>query len=184
MAAITTLFQWLLLHPKADSSIPAAAVAMRPQPLTVTRPPKGFESLVIDREKDGHMACVTNPSLANATTLFFKSSHYNLEITVEDNESEERLLNRFRREVNRCGIIRECKRRRFFETSQEYRKRKTREANRKRAFSMRRTPQQKMSRKMKKKKEKKEKKEAAKNNREGDEEENDNWEVPEGELPY
>lgn len=74
------------------------------------------------------------PSLAYANTLFFKST-YNVQITVDDKESEERLVNRFRREVAKAGILQECRRRRFFETNQEYRKRKAREAakrNRKR----------------------------------------------------
>lgn len=47
---------------------------------------------------------------------------------MEDNESEERLLNRFRREVMRAGVIQECKRRRFFENKQDEKKRRTREA--------------------------------------------------------
>jgi hypothetical protein len=34
-------------------------------------------------------------------------------VFVEDNESEERLVNRFRREVMRTGVIQECKRRRY-----------------------------------------------------------------------
>lgn len=58
---------------------------------------------------------------------------------MEDNEPEEKLLNRFRREVMRAGVIQECKRRRFFENKQDEKKRKTREAakrNRRRfAFS-------------------------------------------------
>ena len=47
---------------------------------------------------------------------------------MDDNEPEERLLNRFRREVMRAGVIQECKRRRFFENKQDEKKRKTREA--------------------------------------------------------
>ncbi|KAH9614040.1 hypothetical protein KSS87_004276 [Heliosperma pusillum] len=53
---------------------------------------------------------------------------YNVQVVVEDNEPEERLVGRFRREVFRAGVIQESKRRRFFENSQEKRKRKTREA--------------------------------------------------------
>lgn len=48
---------------------------------------------------------------------------------MEDNEPEERLLNRFRREVMRAGVIQECKRRRYHENKQEEKKRKTREAH-------------------------------------------------------
>ncbi|GFS30798.1 hypothetical protein Acr_00g0014150 [Actinidia rufa] len=69
------------------------------------------------------------PSLANANTLYFKSA-YNVQVIVEDDEPEEKLLGRFRREVMRAGVIQECKRRRFFENKQEEKKRKTREASR------------------------------------------------------
>lgn len=47
---------------------------------------------------------------------------------MEDNEPEEKLLGRFRREVMKAGVIQECKRRRYFENKQEEKKRKTREA--------------------------------------------------------
>lgn len=47
---------------------------------------------------------------------------------MDENEPEEKLLNRFRREVMRAGVIQECKRRRFFENKQDKEKRKTREA--------------------------------------------------------
>ncbi|KAE8695722.1 30S ribosomal protein S21 [Hibiscus syriacus] len=73
------------------------------------------------------LSSVICPSLENANTLFFKSS-YNIQIIVDDNEPEERLLNRFRREVMRVGVIQECKRRRFFENKQDEKKRKSREA--------------------------------------------------------
>lgn len=59
-------------------------------------------------------AAVMCPSLAYANTLYF-SSGYNVQALVEDNEPEERLLGRFRREVMKAGVIQECKWRRFFE---------------------------------------------------------------------
>ncbi|KAJ4865780.1 Ribosomal protein S21 family protein [Raphanus sativus] len=68
------------------------------------------------------------PSLAYSNTLFFSSSGYNVQVFVEDNESEERLVNRFRREVMRTGVIQECKRRRYFENKQDEKKRRTRDA--------------------------------------------------------
>lgn len=46
----------------------------------------------------------------------------------DENEHEERLIGRFRREVMKAGVIQEAKRRRFFENSQEEKKRKMREA--------------------------------------------------------
>lgn len=69
--------------------------------------------------------------------MFFRSA-YNVQVIVDDNEPEERLLGRFRREVMRAGVIQECKRRRFHENTQDVRKRKTREAakrNRRRSVS-------------------------------------------------
>lgn len=84
------------------------------------------------------LASVICPSLAFANTMFFRSA-YNVQVIVDDNEPEERLLNRFRREVMRAGVIQECKRRRFFENAQDVRKRKTREAakrNRRRSVSI------------------------------------------------
>ncbi|XP_060193330.1 uncharacterized protein LOC132622696 isoform X1 [Lycium barbarum] len=70
---------------------------------------------------------VVYPSLANANTLFFRSA-YNVQVIVDDNEHEERLIGRFRREVMRAGVIQECKRRRYFENSQDEKKRRTRDA--------------------------------------------------------
>ncbi|CAI9272827.1 unnamed protein product [Lactuca saligna] len=70
---------------------------------------------------------VVCPSLAYANTLYFNSA-YNVQVIVEDNEPEEKLLGRFRREVMKAGVIQECKRRRYFENKQEEKKRKTREA--------------------------------------------------------
>ncbi|KAK8964722.1 hypothetical protein KSP40_PGU009599 [Platanthera guangdongensis] len=72
---------------------------------------------------------VVNPALHNANFLFF-SSGYNVQIFVKENEPEEVLLRRFRREVSKAGVIQECKRRRFFENKREELKRKKREAGR------------------------------------------------------
>ncbi|KAG4938363.1 hypothetical protein JHK86_044504 [Glycine max] len=90
---------------------------------------------------------------------------------VEENEPEERLLNRFRREVMRAGVIQECKRRRFFENKQEEKKRNSREAakrkSRSRRFQSRFQPQNKPDVAPTKK-----------------EEDNDNWNLPEVDAPY
>lgn len=48
---------------------------------------------------------------------------------MAENEPEEKLLGRFRRAVFKAGVIQECKRRRFFESSQDKKKRKAREAS-------------------------------------------------------
>ncbi|XP_016442032.1 small ribosomal subunit protein bS21c [Nicotiana tabacum] len=113
---------------------------------------------------------VVCPSLANANTLYFRSG-YNVQVIVDDNEHEEKLVGRFRREVMRAGVIQECKRRRYFENKHDKLKRKSREAakrNRKR-----RGPPRNFS---------DDKQEASKNKR--DDEGEDNWELPDGGLPY
>lgn len=117
------------------------------------------------------VASVVCPSLAHANTLFFRSA-YNVQVIVDDNEPEERLLNRFRREVMRAGVIQESKRRRYFENKQEEKKRKTREAakrNRKRRPQSRNFIPDRQPETFKGKRE---------------DEEKDNWDLPEGELPY
>ncbi|XP_043712733.1 30S ribosomal protein S21, chloroplastic-like [Telopea speciosissima] len=114
---------------------------------------------------------VLYPSLLYANTLFFKSA-YNVQVNVGENESEEDLLYRFRKKVMKAGIIQECKRRRHFENKRNERKRKTKEAarrNRRRRQSSKTPPP--------------EKQESSKNKKDVDEEE-DNWEIPEGDLPY
>ncbi|XP_017975931.1 PREDICTED: uncharacterized protein LOC18600997 [Theobroma cacao] len=116
------------------------------------------------------LSAVICPSLAYANTLFFKSA-YNVQVIVDDNEPEERLLNRFRREVMRAGVIQECKRRRFFENKQDEKKRKSREAAKR---NRRRRPQARSSLPNKQ--------EVSSKKRDDDEE--DNWEMPDGDLPY
>ncbi|KAF5457387.1 hypothetical protein F2P56_021491 [Juglans regia] len=116
------------------------------------------------------LASVICPTLAYANTLYFKSA-YNVQVIVDENEHEERLLNRFRREVMRAGVIQECKRRRFFENKQDEKKRRTREAakrNKRRRPQLRTPPETKP--------------EATTNKKEDDE---DNWDLPEeGDIPY
>ncbi|GFP94052.1 30S ribosomal protein s21 chloroplastic [Phtheirospermum japonicum] len=111
---------------------------------------------------------VVCPSLAYANTLFFRSA-YNVQVIVDDNEPEERLLGRFRREVMRAGVIQECKRRRFFENKQDEKKRRTRDAAKR---NRRRRPQSRFG--------PPEKSEASNKKKNDDDE--DNWDLPEGDL--
>lgn len=111
------------------------------------------------------------PSLAFSNTLFFRSA-YNVQVLVDENEPEERLLNRFRREVMRAGVIQECKRRRFFENSQDKEKRKSREAAKRN--SRRRRPQFRGPFQGKEDAVKVEKKE----------DDEDNWDMPEDAAPF
>ncbi|KAI3799266.1 hypothetical protein L1987_34559 [Smallanthus sonchifolius] len=110
----------------------------------------------------GDLMSVVCPSLAYANTLYFRSA-YNVQVIVEDNEPEEKLLGRFRREVMKAGVIQECKRRRYFENKQEEKKRKHREAakrNRRRRGPFRNPNEDKAE---------------TVNKRDDD---NDNWEMP------
>lgn len=110
------------------------------------------------------------PSLAYANVLFFKSA-YNVQVIVDDNEPEERLLGRFRREVMKAGVIQEVKRRRYFENKQDEKKRRTRDAAKRNKRSRRpfsRPFQQKP-----------EVPEAKKSDDDGD-----NWDLPQGDIPY
>eukprot|EP00256_Glycine_max_P049323 XP_006604143.2 30S ribosomal protein S21, chloroplastic [Glycine max] len=123
-----------------------------------------------DHHSSAELSAVANPSHAHANTLFFRSA-YNVQVVVDENEPEERLLNRFRREVMRAGVIQECKRRRFFENKQEEKKRKNREAAKRKSRSRRSQsrfqPQNKPDVAATKK-----------------EEDDDNWDLPEVDAPY
>ncbi|KAL2553098.1 Ribosomal protein S21 family protein [Forsythia ovata] len=55
-------------------------------------------------------------------------SLFHTKVIADENEPEEKLIGRFRREVMRAGVIQECKRCRFFENKQDKKKRKSREA--------------------------------------------------------
>ncbi|KAK9749824.1 hypothetical protein RND81_02G153200 [Saponaria officinalis] len=142
-----------------------------PKPLSIT-PSKTHENSPIMAKNEGEIMGVVCPSLAYSNTLFFNAG-YNVQIMVDDNEPEERLIGRFRREVMRAGVIQECKRRRHFENKQDKEKRKSREAakrnSRRRRGSQSRGPFQ--NREETTKVEKKD-------------DDGDNWEMPEGDSPF
>ncbi|XP_020204838.1 30S ribosomal protein S21, chloroplastic [Cajanus cajan] len=141
---------------------PAAAASQRQKP---------SQPLVAqyDPSASAELSSVICPSLAYANTLFFRSP-YNVQVVVAEDEPEERLLNRFRREVLKAGVIQECRRRRYFENKQEEKKRKTREAakrNRRRRPMLKTLAQKKQD--------------VPATKREEDE---DNWDLPEGDTLY
>lgn len=140
--ALSNLFSFILpSNPPPKAQLPPSHLSLSSN--IVSNPQKRKGALVSKVAQESHnsssshlstVASVICPSLAYANTLFFKSA-YNVQVIVDENEPEERLLNRFRREVMRAGIIQECKRRRFHENKQDEKKRKSREAakrNRKR----------------------------------------------------
>ncbi|TKY63094.1 30S ribosomal protein S21 [Spatholobus suberectus] len=116
-------------------------------------------------------SCPRDEPLCARQHALFRSA-YNVQVVVDENEPEERLLNRFRREVMRAGVIQECKRRRFFENKQEEKKRKSREAAKRKSRSRRplsRYPVQN-------------KQDVATTKKEEDDD--DNWDLPEVDAPY
>ncbi|KAM3364091.1 30S ribosomal protein S21, chloroplastic [Capsicum galapagoense] len=117
---------------------------------------------------DSDVTSVVCPSLAYANTLYFRSA-YNVQVIVDDNEPEEKLLGRFRREVMKAGVIQECKRRRFFENKQDKDKRKSREAARRNRRRRGPPPGRNFG---------PDKQETTKSKR--DDDDDDNWELPEG----
>ncbi|XVF54630.1 hypothetical protein PTKIN_Ptkin05aG0196900 [Pterospermum kingtungense] len=154
--------------PSTTLQLPKKASTFAP----LVSPKSTPKSLTSSLATADEITAITCPSLAYSNTLFFKSGIYNVQVVVADNEPEEKLLGRFRRAVFKAGVIQECRRRRFFETSQEKRKRKAREASKKNRKSFRR-PQPRVLAQAKEESPKKK-----------DDDEVDNWELPEGDLPY
>ncbi|XP_027337414.1 30S ribosomal protein S21, chloroplastic-like [Abrus precatorius] len=121
---------------------------------------------------DASMIGMLYPALAYSTILYFKST-YNVQIVVHDDEPEDKLINRFRKEVLKAGVLQECRRRRFFENKHDKIKRKTREAsrrNRKRKPRSRALAEKKLESVAKKK--------------DDEDDDIDNWELPDVDIPY
>nr|CAB3449139.1 unnamed protein product [Digitaria exilis] len=64
------------------------------------------------------------------TAVVAAAKGYNVQILVDENEGEESIFRRFRREVMRAGVLQEIKRRRRYENKTDEKKRKAREAGR------------------------------------------------------
>ncbi|XP_068656978.1 small ribosomal subunit protein bS21c-like [Aristolochia californica] len=163
----------------AKASQTCLSFPLSPSCLTLSTPStfgkNGKLSVTQRGEKSSHdYFSVAYPPTASANTLLSRAG-YNVQVIVEDNEPEEKLLGRFRREVMRAGVIQESKRRRFFENKQEEKKRKTREAAKREAMRRRRRRPQNRNPTSFKPEESKSKK---------DDEEEDNWELPEDKLPF
>ncbi|KAL8118477.1 uncharacterized protein LOC141723779 [Apium graveolens] len=114
---------------KSLSSLNLSQSLPPPQTITLPKPSTTLSQTLTHKPPITPLISVLCPGLANSNTLFFKSA-YNLQVIVGEHEPEEKLIGRFRREVLRAGIIQECKRRRYFETNLEKRKRKVRDAAR------------------------------------------------------
>ncbi|MQM03567.1 hypothetical protein Taro_036353 [Colocasia esculenta] len=136
-----------------------------------------------------------HPAAALANVLFAKSGYYNTQVVVAEDEPEDRLVERFGRACARAGVFKESRRRRFFEDRHAELKRRAREAAVRRgreAARLRRiagvaqiaggfSPS---LRQRGKKKKKKTNRPQLRETAIDEEEEEDNWELPEGEIPY
>ncbi|TKY46393.1 30S ribosomal protein S21 [Spatholobus suberectus] len=174
MAASSTINNFLsfFLPTKAPQPHPPPPLQFNPGTPLPSQTHKPSQPLIAvydpsSSSSSSELSSVICPSLAYSNTLFFRSP-YNVQVVVGEDEPEERLLNRFRREVLKAGVIQECRRRRYFENKQEEKKRKSREAakrNRRRR-PMPNTVAQK-------------KQDVPATKREEDE---DNWDLPEGDT--
>ena len=66
----------------------------------------------------------SHPAYLSELTTHLLRSVIRLEVTVQDNESLERALRRFKRKVQRSGLYSELRKRRFYEKPSAQRKRK------------------------------------------------------------
>ncbi|KAK4751349.1 hypothetical protein SAY87_004831 [Trapa incisa] len=166
-SSLSAVFLSFLSTPRAPSYLPSIAFSPLSQ---LPRVRACSASAVPDYlSLPAESLAVANPALAYSSTLFFNG--YNVQVVVEDNEPEERLLGRFRREVMKAGVIQECKRRRFFENKHDEIKRKSREAAKR---NRKRRPPPRISASTKA--------ETSTNKKNDDDE--DNWDLPEeGKLP-
>lgn len=137
MVSLSDLLSFLLSSKPSSPSLSPPPPSLKPitrysqctswkplQHLTMT-------TKIFTADNDDVINRVAYPSLANANLVFFKSGNYNVEVVPKDGESEEQLLNDFKRSCFRAGVLQESRRRRFFESSQEKTKRKTKEAAKK-----------------------------------------------------
>ncbi|KAL1203980.1 Small ribosomal subunit protein bS21c [Cardamine amara subsp. amara] len=135
MFSLSDLLSFLLSSKPSSPSLspPSLKPSTRPSLCTSWKPLQhlSMTTKIFTADNDDVINRVAYPSLANANLVFFKSGYYNVEVVPKDGESEEQLLNDFKRSCFRANVLQESRRRRFFESSQEKRKRKTKEAAKK-----------------------------------------------------
>uniref|UniRef100_A0A0D6R7Z8 30S ribosomal protein S21, chloroplastic n=1 Tax=Araucaria cunninghamii TaxID=56994 RepID=A0A0D6R7Z8_ARACU len=110
-----------------------------------------------------------NPSLPYANIMGFKGP-YNVQIFVDENESEDSITSRFRREVLKEGILQECKRRRYHENRQDIKKRKVRDAQRRNGRGRRSSRRRQTD--------------DDEYDDDDDDDDDDNWELPEEDIGF
>ncbi|XP_062116038.1 small ribosomal subunit protein bS21c [Humulus lupulus] len=173
---LSKLLASLLPSPSPPQQSPPSWLLSLPQNVKFPKIASSWSQPEIYSSSSIEIAAVAFPSLANSNTLFFKSA-YNVMVIPEENEHEERLVSRFKREVFKAGVLQECRSRRYFETGRERRKRKAKEAakrNRNKRFSQTKAQI----------KAKQETLNNAHGKKDAEDEKNDNWDNYEVELPY
>jgi ribosomal protein S21 len=108
---------------------------------------------------------VLSPPASSVKPIFSRGG-YNAQIFVGENESEDSVVRRFRREVFKANVFEECRRRRFFESKQDIKKRKSRSPVKR---NVPRRPLEKPTKETEVK---------------DDEEEEDNWELPDRDIGF
>eukprot|EP00245_Coleochaete_scutata_P006552 TRINITY_DN21028_c0_g1_i1.p2 TRINITY_DN21028_c0_g1~~TRINITY_DN21028_c0_g1_i1.p2 ORF type:complete len:190 (-),score=36.69 TRINITY_DN21028_c0_g1_i1:403-972(-) len=94
-------------------------------------PASALPPLVLSHSSQTPEANVVDPSFAFANLMWFKGA-YNAQVFVSETESAESVVRRFRRAYMQAGVVQECKRRQYFETPQDIKKRKQENARRQR----------------------------------------------------
>eukprot|EP00475_Leptophrys_vorax_P030029 TRINITY_DN4463_c0_g1_i1.p1 TRINITY_DN4463_c0_g1~~TRINITY_DN4463_c0_g1_i1.p1 ORF type:complete len:178 (+),score=6.02 TRINITY_DN4463_c0_g1_i1:149-682(+) len=124
----------------ASTAAPRALVrcsAAEPTPSTVRVASSGLpaafsRSLSLSTSAtDASVSAAIDPSSAYMTAMWAKST-YNVQILVGESEATESVVRRFKKTCLEADIVNECRRRRFFETTQDIKKRKFRDAARQR----------------------------------------------------
>ncbi|KAH1193609.1 30S ribosomal protein S21, chloroplastic [Glycine max] len=119
-------------------------------------------------DNDSLVKSILYPALSLSNIL-----HFNVQIMVGKDEPEDKIINRFKKEVLKASVLQECKHTRFFENKHDKIKRKAHEASRR---NRKRKPQSRAWAKNKHGSIKK-KKDAANDDI-------DDWELPHVDIPY
>lgn len=132
----------------------------------VLSPALSVKPLISGGAYDAQIFAWENESAASSVKPLISRGAHNAQIFVGEGESEESVVRRFRREVFKAGVFEECRRRRFFESKQDVKKRKRRSAIRRNA------PRRPLQKPIKI------------TEAEDDEEEEDNWDFPDRDVGF
>lgn len=129
-------------------------------------PLKSINPVETPTSSSSHISFPRVLSPASSVKPIFSRGGYNAQIFVGENESEDSVVRRFRSEVFKASVFEECRRRRFFESKQDVKKRKSRSGVKR---NVPRRPLKKPTKETEVK---------------DDEEEEDNWELPDRDIGF